>query len=84
MNRRDFLTGSAAVATLPRAACGQAWPVRNITLVVPFPPGGTNDIFARAIADKLGAALGVPAIIDNRGGAGGTIGSPARRRTATH
>jgi len=83
MNRRDFLTGgSAAVATLPRAACGQAWPVRNITLVVPFPPGGTNDIFARAIADKLGAALGVPAIIDNRGGAGGTIGSPAVARAA--
>ena len=83
MNRRDFLTGgSAAVATLPRATCGQAWPVRNITLVVPFPPGGTNDIFARAIADKLGAALGVPVIVDNRGGAGGTIGSTAVARAA--
>jgi tripartite-type tricarboxylate transporter receptor subunit TctC len=82
MNRRNFLTGSAAVATLPCAAFGQAWPARNITLVVPFPPGGTNDIFARAIADKLGMALGVAVIIDNRGGAGGTIGSTAVARSA--
>src|SRR5262245_60967405 len=81
MNRRDFLTGgSAVVATLPHAAFGQAWPTRNVTLIVPFPPGGTNDIFARAIADKLGAALGVAVIIDNRGGAGGTIGSTAVAR----
>jgi tripartite-type tricarboxylate transporter receptor subunit TctC len=83
MNRRNFLTASgAAVATFPCAAFGQAWPIRNITLVVPFPPGGTNDIFARAIADKLGTALGVPVIIDNRGGAGGTIGSTAVARAA--
>jgi tripartite-type tricarboxylate transporter receptor subunit TctC len=83
MNRRNFLTGSgAAVATFPCAAFGQAWPARNITLVVPFPPGGTNDIFARAIADKLGMALGVAVIIDNRGGAGGTIGSTAVARAA--
>jgi len=84
MNRRSFLTGSgAAVATLSwRAAQGQAWPARTITLVVPFPPGGTNDIFARALADKLGVALGQPVIIDNRGGAGGTIGSTAVARAA--
>jgi tripartite-type tricarboxylate transporter receptor subunit TctC len=83
MNRRNFLVGSgAAIATLPGSARGQAWPARNITLVVPFPPGGTNDIFARAVADKLGAALGVPVIIDNRGGAGGTIGSTAAARAA--
>jgi len=63
-----------------RPAAAQAWPSRAITLVVPFPPGGTNDIFARAIADKLAMALGVPVIIDNRGGAGGTIGSTAVAR----
>lgn len=81
MNRRHFLLGSgAAVAAFPPAAFAQAWPTRNITLVVPFPPGGTNDIFARAIADKLGAALGVSVIVDNRGGAGGTIGSTAVAR----
>jgi tripartite-type tricarboxylate transporter receptor subunit TctC len=82
MNRRNFLITSGATAMLPGAARAQAWPSRNITLVVPFPPGGTNDIFARAIADKLGAALGVPVIIDNRGGAGGTIGSTAVARAA--
>jgi tripartite-type tricarboxylate transporter receptor subunit TctC len=82
MNRRSFLIASGAAAMLPVAARAQAWPSRNITLVVPFPPGGTNDIFARAIADKLGAALGVPVIIDNRGGAGGTIGSTAVARAA--
>src|SRR5258707_15770825 len=82
MNRRHFLTGGAAAAMLPCAARAQAWPARNITLVVPFPPGGTNDIFARAIADKLGMALGVAVIIDNRGGAGGTIGSTAVARAA--
>jgi tripartite-type tricarboxylate transporter receptor subunit TctC len=84
MNRRNFLISSgAAVAAFPRAARAQAaWPAHNITLVVPFPPGGTNDIFARAIADKLGAALGQPVIIDNRGGASGTIGSTAVARAA--
>jgi tripartite-type tricarboxylate transporter receptor subunit TctC len=82
INRRNVLTGSGAAALVPPAALAQAWPSRNITLVVPFPPGGTNDIFARAIADKLGAALGVAVIIDNRGGAGGTIGSTAVARAA--
>lgn len=77
MNRRHFLTGCAAIVTLPSATFTQAWPGRNITLVVPFPPGGSNDIFARAIADKPGAALGVAVIIGNRGGAGGTKGNPA-------
>jgi tripartite-type tricarboxylate transporter receptor subunit TctC len=66
----------------PHSVRAQAWPARNVTLVVPFPPGGTNDIFARAVADKLGPALGVPVIIDNRGGAGGTIGSAAVARAA--
>jgi tripartite-type tricarboxylate transporter receptor subunit TctC len=84
MNRRKFLISSgAAVAALPRVARAQAaWPAHSINLVVPFPPGGTNDIFARAIADKLGAALGQPVIIDNRGGASGTIGSTAVARAA--
>jgi tripartite-type tricarboxylate transporter receptor subunit TctC len=82
MNRRDFLIGSGAAAALPGTTRAQEWPSRAITLLVPFPPGGTNDIFARAIADKLGAALGVPVVIDNRGGAGGTIGSTAVARAA--
>jgi tripartite-type tricarboxylate transporter receptor subunit TctC len=84
MNRRSLLIRSSAFAAAlsSRRAFAQAWPSRSITLVVPFPPGGTNDIFARAVADKLGAALGVAVIIDNRGGAGGTIGSTAVARAA--
>jgi tripartite-type tricarboxylate transporter receptor subunit TctC len=83
MNRRHLLgRGSALLlaSAFPGAAFAQAWPSRNITFVVPFPPGGSNDVFARALADKLAAALGVAVIIDNRGGAGGTIGSTAVAR----
>ena len=85
MNRRRFLaTRRRAIprGTRRRPALAQAWPSRNITFVVPFPPGGSNDVFARAIADKLAAALGVAVIIDNRGGAGGTIGSTRGRAHA--
>jgi tripartite-type tricarboxylate transporter receptor subunit TctC len=83
MNRRHLLGRGGALllaSAFLRAALAQAWPSRNITFVVPFPPGGSNDVFARAIADKLSAALGVAVIIDNRGGAGGTIGSTAVAR----
>ena len=82
MHRRRFLsyTGTAMAALVAGHAHAQTWPNRSITFVVPFPPGGSNDVFARAIADKLSAALGVPVVIDNRGGAGGTIGSAAVAR----
>jgi tripartite-type tricarboxylate transporter receptor subunit TctC len=85
MRRRDFLfaAGGAAGAMLAAPSLhAQAWPSRNINLVVPFPPGGTNDIVARAVGDRLAAALGVPVVIDNRGGAGGTIGSTFVARAA--
>ncbi len=66
----------ATLALASGAALAQdAWPSRPITLVVPYPPGGSNDVFARAVGKRLGDALGQPVIIDNRPGAGGSLGA---------
>jgi tripartite-type tricarboxylate transporter receptor subunit TctC len=64
------------------AAFAQAWPTKPIRLMVPFPPGGSTDIVARIVAQKLGERLGQPLVIENRGGGGGTIGMAATARTA--
>ncbi|HEY8069327.1 MAG TPA: tripartite tricarboxylate transporter substrate-binding protein [Burkholderiales bacterium] len=55
------------------AAQAQTWPVRPVTLLVPFPPGGSTDTAARLIAERMRPTLGQPVIIENAGGAGGTI-----------
>ena len=60
---------------LPGAALAQAWPAKPIRLMVPFPPGGSTDIVARIVAQKLSEKLGQSIVIENRGGAGGTIGT---------
>jgi tripartite-type tricarboxylate transporter receptor subunit TctC len=60
----------------------QDYPTRPITLIVPFPAGGGVDAVARIVADKLSHALGVPIVIDNRGGAGGVIGTRLAARAA--
>jgi tripartite-type tricarboxylate transporter receptor subunit TctC len=65
-------------ATLLAAACGasaQAWPAKPVTIVVPFPAGGTTDVLARAISTKLSAAIGQPVLVDNKPGAGATLGA---------
>jgi tripartite-type tricarboxylate transporter receptor subunit TctC len=79
MPRATLATGLAALAILGLVPCAgaQDYPNRPITLVVPFPPGGSTSIVARIIADKMSESLGQQIVIDNRGGAGGTIGSRA-------
>lgn len=77
-NRRRLLGATAAAlgnAALPTWAQVPRYPSRPIMLVVPFAPGGAVDVSGRAIADRLGKLLGQPIVVDNRGGAGGTIGS---------
>lgn len=73
----------AALLAVPAgAALAQAYPVKPVRMVVPFPAGGATDIVGRLIAQKLAEAWGHQVIVDNRGGAGGTIGSDVAAKSA--
>jgi tripartite-type tricarboxylate transporter receptor subunit TctC len=67
----------AAIIAAAGPAFAQGYPTRPITLIVPYAAGGGNDVMARIVADKMGAALGQPIVVENRGGAGGSIATRA-------
>ncbi|MDT7838855.1 tripartite tricarboxylate transporter substrate binding protein (plasmid) [Aquabacterium sp. OR-4] len=69
------LAAGLAAAAWPGLAGAQAWPAKPITLVVPFPAGGTTDVLARALAEKLTPALGQTVIVESKPGAGATLGA---------
>ncbi|MBN8490210.1 MAG: tripartite tricarboxylate transporter substrate binding protein [Burkholderiales bacterium] len=74
--RRHLIQVLALAATMASgAAMAQAWPSKPISLIVPFPAGGTTDVLARALAEKLQQSLGQPVIVESKPGAGATLGA---------
>ena len=79
---RWLLVALIGAMLLPGAVAAQTYPSRSIKLVVPFPPGGPNDIIARVVAQRMSELLGQTVVIDNRGGAGGVVGTEAIAKAA--
>src|SRR3974377_1373651 len=75
MRRRDILAALIAVACLvqPLAAKAQNYPDRPLTMIVPFPAGGATDVLARILSERMKGILGQPIVVENVGGAAGTI-----------
>ena len=72
---RRGLLAAASLSLLAGAAQAQAWPSKPISLIVPFPAGGTTDVLARALADRLTQSLGQTVIVESKPGAGATLGA---------
>lgn len=79
---RAFAAALLILALAPGAAIAQQYPNKPIRWIIPFPPGGSTDIVARIVAEDLGKNLGVPLVVENRGGGGGAIGALEIARAA--
>jgi tripartite-type tricarboxylate transporter receptor subunit TctC len=82
IHRRALLAGAGALLASSATGYGQAYPSKPITLVVPFPAGSTTDLIGRILSDELAKSTGQTVVIDNRGGAGGGVGSEMVARSA--
>jgi tripartite-type tricarboxylate transporter receptor subunit TctC len=82
MNRREFIAGLGVAAAWPVSARAQTYPSRPITMIVPFLTGGGADAIGRAVAERMRASLGQPIVIENVGGANGSIGVGRAARAA--
>lgn len=82
-SKRVFLGAACCLAALAwhgGVAADTNWPQRPVTIIVPFPAGGTSDVMGRTMADGLGKVLGQPFIVENKGGAGGVVGTTSAAR----
>ncbi len=84
INRRKVLASSLALGLAASGAHAQAWPAKPIRIIVPYPPGGSSDIIARAISQPLSEALKQTVIVENRAGANGNLGAAAVAKSAPH
>lgn len=82
MKRCASLVLGSILLSFASLAAAQAWPSKPIKYIVPFAPGGTTDILARTIGDKLSVVLGQPVVIENKPGAGGGVGAEATAKAA--
>ena len=86
MKRRHLILAISSVSALagmsPALSLAQGYPVKPIRMIVPFPAGGATDILARALSQKVGEKLGQTVVVENRPGAGGTIGADAASKSA--
>lgn len=73
----QLVVAAAATSLTCGSAVAEAYPARSIKLIIPFPPGGTTDVVGRAFANAMTKALGQPVVVENRGGASGSIGTEA-------
>lgn len=82
INRRNLIASSITLGLAAAGAHAQAWPAKPIRLIVPYPPGGSSDIIARAISQPLSEALKQTVIVENRAGANGNLGADAVAKSA--